>query len=217
MKSFKTFIKEEEEILEKFTHSTHLEDLVLDLGVNGTRAAINALRDFRDAFAGKSNKKNLNLSVKWDGAPAVIFGTDPETGKFFVGSKSIFNKNPKVNYTHDDIKENHTGGLAEKLHDALNGLEQQGFIKLEKVERATLTELRNQLRKEDYHIFHFIGHGIFDHTTGNAVLIMEDENNQGKSCTAHSLSTILRNHDSLSLVILKFISSCNNVKVPQGL
>lgn len=116
LKSFKTFLKE------GFTHSTHLEDLVIDMGVDGTRAAINALRDFRDAFGSTNNKKELNLSVKWDGAPAVIFGTDPKTKKFFVGTKGVFAKNPKINYTHEDIDANHSGELAKKLHDALDYL-----------------------------------------------------------------------------------------------
>lgn len=116
MQSFKEFLSE------GFTHSTHLEDLVLDMGVEGTRSAVNALRDFRDTFAGNDNKKDLNLSVKWDGAPAVIFGTDPATKKFFVGTKGIFAKTPKINYTPADIDMNHSGELAVKLKQALTYL-----------------------------------------------------------------------------------------------
>ena len=112
-KSFKEFLSE------GFVHSTHLEDLVLDLGVDGTRSAINALKDFRNTFAGSDNKKELNLSVKWDGAPAVIFGTDPATKKFFVGTKALFAKNPKINYTPEDVDKNHSGELATKLKQAL--------------------------------------------------------------------------------------------------
>ena len=48
----------------------------------------------------------LNMSVKWDGAPAVFCGTNPENGKFFVGTKSVFNKTPKINYTPTDIRRN---------------------------------------------------------------------------------------------------------------
>lgn len=116
MQSFKEFLSE------GFTHSTHLEDLVLDMGVDGTRSAINALKDFRSAFAGSDNKKEINLSVKWDGAPAVIFGTDPATKKFFVGTKALFAKNPKINYTPADVDMNHSGELAVKLKQALEYL-----------------------------------------------------------------------------------------------
>ena len=66
-----------------------------------------------------NTKRPMNVTVKWDGAPAIFAGTNPENGKFFVGSKSIFNVNPKINYTVADIKKNHGGGLADKLIVAL--------------------------------------------------------------------------------------------------
>ncbi len=72
---------------------THIEDQVIYGGVNGTRQAINALRELRNMLQGKSSG---SLSVKWDGAPAIFAGTDPSDGKFFVAKKGIFNKNPKV-------------------------------------------------------------------------------------------------------------------------
>ena len=48
-------------------------------------------------LAGSSG--GVNMTVKWDGAPAIICGVNPENGKFFVGTKSVFNKTPKINYT----------------------------------------------------------------------------------------------------------------------
>jgi len=69
-----------------------------------------------------SSKSKVNLSVKWDGAPAVFCGINPENGKFFVGSKSIFNVTPKINYTQADIRKNHEGGLADKLSVCLKEL-----------------------------------------------------------------------------------------------
>ena len=95
MISFKKFITEQ-----KNTHMTHIEDKVLYGGVNGTRDAINALRSLPDMLAGVDKG---NVSVKWDGAPAVFAGTDPRDGKFFVAKKGIFNKNPKVYKTDADI------------------------------------------------------------------------------------------------------------------
>ena len=100
MQSFKTFLTEQ-----KNTHMTHIEDLVLDGGVAGTRQAINALQSLRDMLAGhSSNSAKVGLTVKWDGAPAVFAGVDPTDGKFFVAKKGIFNKNPKVYKSHADIE-----------------------------------------------------------------------------------------------------------------
>ena len=62
-----------------------------------------------------SSRRKVKLSVKWDGAPAVFCGRNPENGKFFVGSKSVFNVTPKINYTPADIIKNHKGGLVDKL------------------------------------------------------------------------------------------------------
>ena len=107
MISFKQFINEQ-----KNTHMTHIEDKVLYGGVNGTRDAINALRSLRDMLSGVDKG---NVSVKWDGAPAVFAGTDPRDGKFFVAKKGIFNKNPKVYKTDAEIDADTSGDLAKKL------------------------------------------------------------------------------------------------------
>ena len=103
---------------------THLEDKVLYGGVDGTRQAIFALRDMRDMLAGKKASK---VSVKWDGAPAIFAGTDPRDGKFFVAKKGIFNKNPKVYKTNQEIDDDTSGDLADKLKDALKYLPELGI------------------------------------------------------------------------------------------
>ncbi len=69
-----------------------------------------------------NSKSRTNATVKWDGAPAIVCGKNPENGKFFVGSKSVFNKTPKINYTIADIRKNHQGGVADKLAAALKHL-----------------------------------------------------------------------------------------------
>ena len=66
--------------------------------------------------------KGTNMTVKWDGAPAIICGVNPENGKFFVGTKSVFNKTPKINYTSRDIARNHSGEVAKKLNVCLSQL-----------------------------------------------------------------------------------------------
>ena len=125
MLRFKEYLIEVKE--GKNLHLEHLEDEVLNNGINGTRAAINFLRSLRDMLAG-SAKKSVNVTVKWDGAPAVFAGINPENDKFFVGTKGVFNKTPKVNYTDADIDANHSSaGLNAKLKVALKYLPKLGI------------------------------------------------------------------------------------------
>ena len=103
----------------KNTHLQHPEDSILsgDLSV-------------LDWFLAESD-----LSVKIDGAPAIVWGTNPATGNFFVGTKSVFNKKViKINETHDDIDQNHSGVVADILHHcfdclpSFDGIVQGDFI-----------------------------------------------------------------------------------------
>ena len=109
MFSFKGFFTKD-----KNTHLEHLEDDIINRGSAGGVNAINFLKSVRDMLAGNSGAK-INTTVKWDGAPAIICGVNPENGKFFVGTKSVFNVTPKINYTTADIRRNHTGAVAQKL------------------------------------------------------------------------------------------------------
>ena len=109
---------------QKNTHMTHIEDKVLYGGVEGTRQAINALRSLRDMLKGEQDG---NVSVKWDGAPAIFAGTDPSDGVFFVAKKGIFNKNPKIYKTAADVDNDTSGDLAVKLKSALRELPKLGI------------------------------------------------------------------------------------------
>jgi hypothetical protein len=111
----------------KNLHITHLEDLVFD-GVTNARNAISFLQSLRDMLAGHTSAPHLNLSSKYDGAPSLFAGINPENGKFFVGTKGVFNKNAKLNYTSSDIDQNHPGsGLNSKLKIALRYLPELGI------------------------------------------------------------------------------------------
>lgn len=110
----------------KNTHMEHLEDVVFNEGVNGTRKAINFLRDLRDMLAGNSKSK-ITATVKWDGAPAVFAGVDPRDGKFFVAKKGVFNKDPKVYKTSAEIDADASGDLAKKLKVALQEFSKLGI------------------------------------------------------------------------------------------
>ena len=109
---------------QKNTHMTHIEDKVLYGGVDGTRQAILALRSLRDMLGGV---KDGNVSVKWDGAPAIFCGIDPRDGKFFVAKKGIFNKSPKVYKTNADVDADTSGDLSTKLKAALKYLPELGI------------------------------------------------------------------------------------------
>lgn len=130
MLNYKSFLAEQvlnEDKEGKNLHMEHLEDEVLNGGVKGTRGAINFLQSMRDMLQGNA-KRSVKVTVKWDGAPAVFAGINPENGKFFVGTKSIFNKDPKINYTPADIDANHSGGgLNDKLKVCLKYLPQLGI------------------------------------------------------------------------------------------
>ena len=108
MFSFKGF-----QTQDKNTHLEHLEDDIINRGAVGGENAVNFLKAVRNMLAGSG--KGTNMTVKWDGAPAIICGVNPENGKFFVGTKSVFNKTPKINYTSRDIARNHSGVVADKL------------------------------------------------------------------------------------------------------
>ena len=123
--NFTQFLNEAKE--GKNLHLEHIEDEVLNRGVPGARDAINFLQSLRDMLAGHSQSK-VNVTTKWDGAPAVFCGINPENGKFFVGTKGVFNANPKLNYTDADIDANHTSeGLNSKLKVALRYLPKLGI------------------------------------------------------------------------------------------
>ena len=123
--NFTEFLSEAKE--GKNLHLEHLEDNIFNRGVAGARESIAFLQSLRDMLAGRSQSK-LNVTTKWDGAPAVFAGINPDNGKFFVGTKGVFAKNAKLNYTNDDIDRNHPGaGLNEKLKIALAFLPKLGI------------------------------------------------------------------------------------------
>jgi len=106
----------------KNTHLEHLEDNIFNRGIKGAKEAVDYLYSLHDMLEGNS-KTPISMTTKWDGAPAVIAGKDPETGKFFVGTKGVFAKKPKINFTDKDIEENHPSeGLQDKLKTALRFL-----------------------------------------------------------------------------------------------
>jgi hypothetical protein len=125
MKSFKEYLSEQ---TSSRGHMSHINEYVILGGVDGLRKAINFIQQVRDRLAGKA-KKPVNLTVKMDGAPAVIAGYHPENGKFFVAKKSLFNKEPKYYTTEAEVDADTSGDLAEKLKIALRECSKIGMAK----------------------------------------------------------------------------------------
>ena len=102
-------------------HLDHLEDRIILEGSRGGEEAIDVLKKMGDLLSGKSGP-GISVTTKWDGAPAIICGIDPEDGRFFVGTKSVFAKDPKICKTQADVQRFYDGALAEKLSTALRYL-----------------------------------------------------------------------------------------------
>ena len=110
----------------KNLHLEHIEDEILNYGITGGRASINFIQSLRDMFAGAS-RSSINMTVKWDGAPAVFAGVDPADGKFFVGKKSVFNVEPQLYKTNADVDKYTSGDLNKKLKFAVSEFPKLGI------------------------------------------------------------------------------------------
>ena len=110
----------------KNLHLEHLEDEIINYGADGGRASINFLQSLRDMLAG-SNRSSVNITVKWDGAPAIFAGIDPEDDKFFVAKKSVFNVSPKLYKTIAEIDADLSGALNSKFKVSLKELSKLGI------------------------------------------------------------------------------------------
>ena len=110
----------------KNLHLEHIEDEILNYGIDGGRASINFLQSLRDMLAG-SARSSVNMTVKWDGAPAIFAGIDPSDGKFFVAKKSVFNVSPKLYKTNAEIDADLSGALNDKFKVALSEFSKLGI------------------------------------------------------------------------------------------
>ena len=108
-------------------HLEHIEDEVLNGGFDGVKKSITYLSALGSMLKGDSSKK-IKITTKWDGAPAILAGVDPETDKFFVATKhGAFAKEPKLNFSDEDIDNNHEGDLRDKLKNSLMYLKDIGM------------------------------------------------------------------------------------------
>jgi len=128
--STRKYLKEDvlvESKVNKNLHLEHLEDNPLNFGYTGITKTIDFLNATISLLSGSANK-SVDVTVKYDGAPAIFCGTDPEDGKFFVGTKSVFSKNAKLVKQESDLdKYGFSGQLKDKLSIALKELSKLGI------------------------------------------------------------------------------------------
>ena len=133
--------------VKQLKHLEHLEDEMLNYGVEGCKAAVSFLKELRKML-GCDNSTGF-MQTKWDGAPSVICGTDPQTGMFFVGTKSVFNKSdPKLCYSEDQIDGWYEGDLAEKLKFSLRHF---STLDIQGVVQGDLLFTKSTLKTETIH------------------------------------------------------------------
>ena len=124
----------------------HIEDEVFNNGVDGARESINFMQSIRDMLSGNAQSK-LDLTVKFDGAPAIFVGKDPSDGKFFVGTKGVFNKNPKLIKQLSDIAlYEYKGQLASKMAIAFTELQK---LDIENVLQGDMMFTQNDLESTE--------------------------------------------------------------------
>ena len=112
--------------IKQLKHLEHLEDEMLNYGTDGCAAAVAFLKELRKML-GHQDSQGF-MQTKWDGAPSVICGVHPYTKRFFVGTKSVFNKTePKLCFLPGDVDTYYTGDLAEKLKFSLEYFSKLGI------------------------------------------------------------------------------------------
>ena len=157
--------------IKQLKHLEHLEDEMLNYGVEGCKAAVSFLKELRKMLG--HQESGGFMQTKWDGAPSVICGTDPQTGEFFVGTKSVFNKTePKICYTEEYIDGYYSGDLAEKLKFSLRYFKELGIKGVVQGDLLFTSDLRSE-RVDGESLYTFrpntITYGIpTDHPIGKA-------------------------------------------------
>ena len=112
--------------IKQLKHLEHLEDEMLNYGIEGCEAAVSFLEELKKMLG--HQESTGFMQTKWDGAPSVVCGVDPLSGVFFVGTKSVFNKTePKMCATEKSVDEYYEGDLAEKLKYSLRYFSKLGI------------------------------------------------------------------------------------------
>ena len=187
-----------EDVLNEFkrTHLEHIEDLVITNGFEGGKSVVEYFKGLLVTLQGTSSEA-VAVSVKWDGAPAVICGTNPDNGKFFVGTKSVFAQNAKINYTKKDIARNHgTDDLGQKLLKCLVHLQK---LNIQEVIQGDLLFTDNDITRKNIK-----GKPHITFTPNTITYAVEEQSELGKQIDAAKLGIIFHttyNGDTLADMI----------------
>ncbi len=177
----------------KRTHLEHIEDLVITNGFEGGKSVVEYFKGLLVTLQGTSSEA-VAVSVKWDGAPAVVCGTNPDNGKFFVGTKSVFAQNAKINYTKKDIARNHgTDDLGQKLLKCLVHLQK---LNIQEVIQGDLLFTDNDITRKNIK-----GKPHITFTPNTITYAVEEQSELGKQIDAAKLGIIFHttyNGDTLA-------------------
>ncbi len=205
--------------IKQLKHLEHLEDEMLNYGTDGCKAAVSFLKELRKMLG--HQESGGFMQTKWDGAPSVICGTDPELGFFFVGTKSVFNKTePKICYSEKDVDEYYSGDLAEKLKFSHRYFSQLGIdgviqgdllftsdLKTETVEGERLYTFRPNTITYGIPVDHPIGKaaktakiGVVFHTHYTGNILAEMQARAGADITGSSDALVIKNDTPMDRV-----------------
>jgi hypothetical protein len=96
-----------------------------------------------------------------------------------------------------------------RITSAVADLESRGLVSVERLETATMAALQRTLRRGEYHILHYVGHGGYDEQSQDGVLLLEGMDGRRRAVSGQDLGTLLHDHRSLRLVIL---NSCEGAR-----
>ena len=205
--------------IKQLKHLEHLEDEMLNYGVDGCKAAVSFLKELRKML-GHQDSQGF-MQTKWDGAPSVICGTHPEHGYFFVGTKSVFNKTePKICASEAKIDMLYSGDLAEKLKFSLKYFSQLGIkgvvqgdllftsdLKTETVEGERLYTFRPNAITYGIPVDHPIGRaarsakiGVVFHTHYTGSILSEMQARAGADVTGSADALVIKNDTPMDRV-----------------
>ena len=188
----------------KNLHLEQLEDEILNFGIAGGRSAINFLRSLRDMFAG-DNKKKLNVTVKWDGAPAIFAGPHPETGEFFVAKKSLFNKTPKFYSSIAEINSDLSGDLAAKFRSS--------FIEFGKLGMKEILQGDLMFTKEDLSTMDIDGVSHYTFQPNTILYAVEKDSQIGKEISKANIGIVW--HTTYKGKTIQDLSASFGAKLPK--
>lgn len=187
-------------------HLTHLEELILTRQKDGLDIAVEFIKALAETFNGNTDS-GVFTTVKYDGAPAIICGFNPENNKFFVATKSAAAKTPKVCYTIQDVQQNYgqAPGLAEKMRLAL--------LYLPKVIKSNIYQGDFMFDKATLHQIDYQGEKLITFKPNTITYAVEADSELGKKIQTAQIGVVF--HTRYTGPNLKQLSKSADVNVSE--